>query len=86
MATLRISLFGNIRIAHADWAADVKITRAVLSLLAYLLVYRRRIHPREVLTALFWGDHSEERARSCLSTALWRLRRVLEPGDTAKGT
>jgi DNA-binding SARP family transcriptional activator len=31
------------------------------------------------LAALFWADHSQERARSCLNTALWRLRQVLEP-------
>ncbi len=86
MANLQISLFGSIRIAHADWATEVKITRAVQALLAYLLLYRQRVHSREVLANLFWGNHCEERARSCLSTALWRLRCALEPGDTTRGT
>jgi DNA-binding SARP family transcriptional activator len=86
MTTLRICLFGSVRISHARWDAEVKITRAVQTLLAYLLLYRHRIHPREVLVGLFWGEYSEERARSCLSTTLWRLRRALEPGDTTKGT
>jgi DNA-binding SARP family transcriptional activator len=79
-------LFGGVRVAHhGDPTADGKITRRVKALLAYLLLHRHRIHPREVLAGLFWGDHSEERARSCLSTALWRLRRVLEPEGTARG-
>ena len=86
MTALRICLFGSIRIARADWASELKITRAVQALLAYLLLYRHRIHPREVLANLFWGDHPEEQARSCLSTALWRLRCALEPGDTTRGT
>jgi DNA-binding SARP family transcriptional activator len=58
----------------------------VQALLAYLVLQRRRSHPREVLTGLFWGDHPEARARSCLSTALWRLRRVLEPPGVSRGT
>ena len=86
MATLRISLFGSIHVAHAAWAPELKITRAVQALLAYLLLYRQRVHPREVLANLFWGDHCEGRARSCMSTALWRLRRALEPGGTTRGT
>ena len=86
MATLRISLFGSIHVAHAAWTSEVKITRAVQALLAYLLLYRQRVHPREVLADLFWSDHSEERARGCLSTALWRLRCALEPESTTRGT
>lgn len=86
MNALQISLFGSVRIAHEGWSSEVKVTHTIQGLLAYLLLFRHRCHPREVLTDLFWGDHSEERARSCLSTALWRLRRVLEPPGTLQGT
>ena len=87
MSSLRVCLFGGFQIAHdSDPTANNKMTRGVKALLAYLLLFRHRIHPREVLTGLFWGDHSEERARSCLSTALWRVRRALEPEGTPKGT
>jgi len=85
MAILQVFLFGNVRIVHAGWASEVKITRAVQALLAYLLLHRHRIHPREVLADLFWGDHPEERARRSLNTTLWRLRRALEPAGTGKG-
>ncbi|MFQ6102462.1 MAG: BTAD domain-containing putative transcriptional regulator, partial [Anaerolineae bacterium] len=86
MRVLRISLFGGVRIAHDGQISGMKVTRIVQTLLAYLLLQRHRSHPREVLAGLFWGDHSQERARSCLSTALWRLRRVLEPEGTPRGT
>lgn len=86
MSALQISLFGTVRIAHEGWSSEMKVTHTIQGLLAYLLLFRHRCHPREVLAGLFWGDHSEERARSCLSTALWRLRRVLEPPGTPQGT
>lgn len=48
-------------------------------LLLYLLLHRTRYQRREALATLFWGDSSEMRARRCLNSALWRLRRELEP-------
>jgi DNA-binding SARP family transcriptional activator len=79
MGLLRISLFGTVRIVHDDWSSPVKITPKARALLAYLLLRRSRLHPREKLAGLFWGNYPQERARGCLSTALWRLRRALEP-------
>jgi DNA-binding SARP family transcriptional activator len=38
------------------------------------------------LAGLFWGDYSQERARRCLNTALWRLRQTLEPEERDRGT
>ena len=87
MSSLRIFHFGGFQIAHHhSGKADTKITRSAQGLLAYLLLFRQRIHPREALASLFWGEYSEERARSCLSTALWRVRRVLEPHGVPRGT
>ena len=71
---------------HHDQPPEVKLTRGLQAFLAYLLLERNRTHPREVLAGLFWGDQDEEHARSCLSTALWRLRRVLEPEGVPPGT
>jgi DNA-binding SARP family transcriptional activator len=59
--------------------------RAVKGLLAYLVLFRR-VHAREVLLDLFWGEYREDRARKCLNTALWRLRKVLEPAGVPRGT
>ena len=60
-------------------------TRTIQMLLAYLVLERSRLHPREVLADLFWGEYDEARARSCLNTALWRLRKALEPEVTPNG-
>lgn len=91
---LRISLFGlpSAKWSQAD-AADapvtsprpVKLTRTVEALLVYLLVQRHSIHTRESLISVFWGEQADEQARGCLSTALWRLRRVLEPDTSLQG-
>jgi DNA-binding SARP family transcriptional activator len=87
MSSLRIFLFGGFQLANdEDTTANSKMTRGVKALLAYLLLFRHRLHAREVLAGLFWGEHSEDRARSCLSTAIWRLRQALEPEGTPKGT
>ena len=40
------------------------------SLLAYLIVHRRRPHGRDHLAELFWGDRPKHKARRSLSTAL----------------
>jgi len=79
MSFLRVFLFGHVRVAHSDRPTEVKVTPTSQALLAYLLLQPNRTCPREVLAAVFWGDHSQERARSCLNSALWRLRQALEP-------
>jgi DNA-binding SARP family transcriptional activator len=86
MSALTIRLFGTVRIAHQGVPGPTKLIHGVQALLAYLLLYRDRLHHREALGGLFWGEHTEDRARSCLSTAIWRLRQVLEPEGIARGT
>jgi len=83
---LRVRLFGTIRVSHDGFGPETRPIHGVQALLAYLLLHRNRHHSREALGGLFWGEHSEPRARSCLSTALWRLRQVLEPPGVPRGT
>ncbi len=83
--TLRMSLFGVMRVSHGAEQVEDKMHQAVKGLLAYLVLFRR-VHAREVLLDLFWGEYSEDRARKCLNTALWRLRKVLEPKGVPRGT
>ncbi|MBI5015277.1 MAG: hypothetical protein HZB55_07265 [Deltaproteobacteria bacterium] len=83
---LHIRLFGSMCVSLAAGEPPVPLGRTARSLLAFLLVHRHRLHARESLSGVFWGDASEERARSCLSTALWRLRQVLEPPGVARGS
>ncbi len=86
MGVLRIRLFGTVQVSHDGEARGSKPIHGVQALLAYLVLHRRKTHAREVLSGLFWGEQTDVRARSCLSTALWRLRQVLEPPGVARGT
>ncbi len=85
MGVLRIFLFGPMRLHHEGHRPVPKMTRTLQSLFAYLLLQGKSAHSREVLAGLFWGEHPETRARNCLNTALWRLRRLLEPDGIAPG-
>ena len=85
MDGLRISLFGHIQIAYQDGTvASLSPTTQLLA--AYLILHRHRCHRRETLTERFWGESDEAHARGCLSSTLWRLRRVLEPEGIPHGT
>ena len=83
---LIIKLIGVVRIRHRHIPMDTKLSHAAGGLLAYLVLFRDRIHTRDVLAGTFWGDYSEKRAHRNLSTTLWRLRKVLEPDGIPRGT
>lgn len=91
MGVLRISLFGGVHVRHDRDASegagrDIKLTRRVQSVLAYLLLHRQKVHPREELLEAHWPEMEEGRARACLNTVLWRLRSALEPDGIDRGT
>lgn len=85
MQTLRIHLLGQVRVFHGETPTPAKSSHRVQALLAYLLLNRHRSYSREVLADLFWGDHGQHRARASMNTTLWRLRQLLEPGETMRG-
>lgn len=85
METLQITLFGHVSVVPPNVSAPLKLPRSTQALLAYLLLQQRLV-PRDVLMDVFWVDHSPDRARSSLTTALWRLRQLLEPEDVTPGT
>jgi DNA-binding SARP family transcriptional activator len=85
METLRITLFGQVSVVHPSVSAPLRLSRSTQALLAYLLLQRHLV-PRDVLMDVFWVDCSPDRARSSLTTALWRLRHLLEPNDVQPGT
>jgi DNA-binding SARP family transcriptional activator len=79
MSTLRIHLLGTMQISIDDLPGEIRLTPVIQGLLAYLLLNFDRPQRRDVLADLFWANYSQEHARSCLNTALWRLRRTLDP-------
>lgn len=86
MGILRVALLGGVRVTHNDWRNESKLTREIQSLLAYLLLQRHRAHSREILADVFWGEQSHDKARRALNTALWRLKKILEPEGIPAGT
>jgi DNA-binding SARP family transcriptional activator len=86
METLRIHLFGPLRVYRTEKLVTDLPTHQAQRLLGYLLLYRSQVHFRSTLSSLFWGDSPEEQARKCLRTTLWRLRSFLEPDAMSKGT
>ncbi len=85
METLQISLFGHVSVIHPHASGPLRLSRSTQALLAYLLLHQHLV-PRDVLMDVFWMDTSPDRARSSLTTALWRLRQLLEPDDVTPGT
>lgn len=88
MSHLTINLLGRVRIRREDdegRVIDLSMTHVTQMLLAYLLLNRQRAHSRDVLAGMFWGDYPDEHARNSLSTALWRLRQVIEPRKARQG-
>jgi DNA-binding SARP family transcriptional activator len=83
---LRVRLFGAFAIERDDWPSPVRLSPAAELLFAHLILERRRSHARDELAALCWGDMPDDRARRCLNTALWRMRRELEPEPGSRGT
>lgn len=79
MKQLRISLLGGCKVALGNPPRETQLTSSVQLLLAYLVLNRDSFQPRARLVGLFWPDADEARARNCLNTTLWRLRRVLAP-------
>jgi DNA-binding SARP family transcriptional activator len=77
---LCIRLFGSLELSRGGRPLPPFPTRKARSVFCYLVLHAGRMHPRDLLTGRFWGDHSEQSARRQLSTELWRIRRVLACG------
>jgi len=86
MDILQVELFGRMRVTDNNWRTEVIITRETQTLLAYLMLQRQRVHSRDVLAGIFWGEHSQEKAHGSLNTALWKLKKALEPEGIPAGT
>ena len=86
MSTLRINLFGNFRLSQGTSPEETRVIRNVQALLALLLIQRGQLYSRDKLASLLWENCSETQAHSCLNTALWRLRKILEPKGVPSGT
>jgi len=86
MGILQVGLFGGVRATHNEWVTEIPLTRENQGLLAYLLLQRHKLHSRDSLADMFWGEHNQQKARGSLNTALWKLKKALEPEGIPAGT
>jgi DNA-binding SARP family transcriptional activator len=70
-----VEFLGRARISSCG--RELALSRQNISFLAYLVLYRELDHPREIMIEHFWSSHEPTRARSCLGTALSRLRKAV---------
>ncbi len=83
---LKIGLFGCPTALHTRTGQFVPLGRPSRLLIACLLLQGRRPHRRELIADRLWPLATPESATRSFRTALWRLRRVLEPVGIEKGT
>lgn len=75
MAALELYFLGPLEIRSSGRQLSNPPTLKSQSLLAYLVCQRSHPQPRDRLAGLFYGEKPERKARRCLSTALWHIRR-----------
>jgi DNA-binding SARP family transcriptional activator len=79
MGILKIHLFGQLEVHRGEELHDSFPSRKSRDLFCYLALRRQYRHPRQSVANILWGDYSEEQARRCLRTELWRMRTYIEP-------
>jgi DNA-binding SARP family transcriptional activator len=75
--SVRICFCGGFSIYSGVELLNISLRGCTREMLAYLLLHPNRDIRREKLATLFWPDRCESSARNLLSTALWRIRKVL---------
>ncbi|MBA3809668.1 MAG: transcriptional activator domain-containing protein, partial [Solirubrobacterales bacterium] len=75
---LSIKLLGRMAVERDGEELTAPASRRAWSLLAYLALHPGP-QPRNELAARFWPDVLDSSARASLRSAIWALRRTLEP-------
>ena len=70
METIRISMFGKLRVQQGGTDLCGFEARKVQELLCYLLLHRSQMHHRERLATLFWENQTTANSRKYLRQAL----------------
>lgn len=78
MSVFQISLFGKFQALRHDVPIASLEKRKVQELLAYLVLYRERPHPRETLAGLLWGDMPTGQSKKYLRQTLWQINGALQ--------
>jgi len=86
VAPLRIELFGGLRVRQGPRVIERFRTQKTASLLAHLATFGDQSHSREALADRFWPEQDPDAARLSLNSALYSLRKQLEPPGTPRGS
>lgn len=78
MSQLRISLFGKLSVRAGDQPVRGFELQKIQELLAYLLLYRNRLHHREKLADLLWPNNSTSQSKKYLRQTLWQIQSLLD--------
>jgi DNA-binding SARP family transcriptional activator len=81
MTKLSIQLFGKFAVQADGERLGGFDSGKVQELLAYLLVYRDRPHPRESLAELLWEASSTTQSKKYLRQALWQMQQLLSKAE-----
>lgn len=77
MSTLRVCLFGKLRIRRDGQVMGEFVCGKPQELLCYLLLHRASPLPRESLATLLWSDNSTAQSNQYLRQSLWKLQTKL---------
>jgi len=77
MARFRVHLFGKFHLERDDQVVRSLEGCKSHELLSYLLLYRQRLHPREGLATLLWGNCTTAQSKKHLRQALWQIQAAL---------
>jgi DNA-binding SARP family transcriptional activator len=78
MASFHFHLLGEFHMVCDGGTIHPIDSNKARELLCYLLLYRRRAHPREVLPGMLWGDLTTAQSRTYLRKALWHIQTAFE--------
>jgi len=78
MDSMRVWLFGELRIEIDGLLVPALATHKAKSLFAYFLIHRPRSLSRDTLVATFWSDHAGPDARKLLRNEIWRIRSTVD--------
>lgn len=81
MRTFYIHLFGNVSVSRDSEAPLSTHPGKIWELFCYIALFHQRVHHRESLAGLFWGDKPDAAAKKYLRQALWQLQTTLGDSD-----
>jgi len=85
MDRLQVFLFGRFSTQRGDLVLTGLEAQKVQELFSYLLIYRKRSHPREKLADLLWPNSSNTQSKQYLRQTLYQLQVALEDNSDPHG-